>query len=120
HLRGVHRRADRLTPMHTLALTFLDPLAGALVAAVSVPALLLLYFLKLRRRPVRVTASFLWQRAAEDLQVNAPFRWLRVSLVLLLQLLALLLLCAAIARPALSDLPPASGRVIVMLDASAS
>jgi hypothetical protein len=35
-------------------------------------------------------------------------------------LLALLLLCAAIARPALSDLPPASGRVIVLLDASAS
>lgn len=106
--------------MHTLALTFLDPLAGLLAAGLSVPALLLLYFLKLRRRPVRVTASFLWQRAAEDLQVNTPFRWLRVSVVLLLQLLALLLLCAAIARPALSDLPPASGRVILLLDASAS
>ncbi|MGP1310854.1 MAG: vWA domain-containing protein, partial [Phycisphaerales bacterium] len=106
--------------MHSLALTFLDPLAGALAAGLAVPALLLLYFLKLRRRPVRVTASFLWQRAAEDLQVNTPFRWLRVSLVLLLQLLALLLLCAAIARPALSDLPPATGRVVVLLDASAS
>jgi hypothetical protein len=43
-----------------------------------------------------------------------------VSIVLLLQLLALLLLCAAIARPALNDLPPASGRVILLLDASAS
>ncbi len=106
--------------MHTLALTFLDPLTGLVVAGVAVPALLLLYFLKLRRRPVRVTASFLWQQAAEDLQVNTPFRWLRVSLVLLLQLLALLLLCAAIARPAMNDLPPASGRVIMLLDASAS
>lgn len=105
---------------HTLALTFLDPFAGLLAAGLSVPALLLLYFLKLRRRPVRVTASFLWQRAAEDLQVNTPFRWLRVSIVLLLQLLALLLLCAAIARPALSDLPPAGGRVILLIDASAS
>jgi hypothetical protein len=106
--------------MSALALTFLDPVSGIVAAGIAVPTLLLLYFLKLRRRPVRVTASFLWQRAAEDLQVNAPFRWLRLSLVLLLQLLALLLLCAAIARPALSDLPPASGRVIVLLDASAS
>lgn len=106
--------------MTSLALTFLDPVSGLVAAAVSVPALLLLYFLKLRRRPVRVTASFLWQRASEDLQVNAPFRWIRFSLVLLLQLLALLLLCAAIARPALSDLPPVSGRVVVLLDASAS
>lgn len=110
-----------LAPLtHTLALTFLDPFAGLLAAGICVPALLLLYFLKLRRRPVRVTSSFLWQRAAEDLQVNTPFRWLRVSIVLLLQLLALLLLCAAIARPALSDLPPAGGRVILLIDASAS
>ncbi len=106
--------------MQNLALTFLDPLTGLVVAGAAVPALLLLYFLKLRRRPVRVTASFLWQQAADDLQVNTPFRWLRVSLVLLLQLLALLLLCAAIARPAMNDLPPASGRVILLLDASAS
>ena len=106
--------------MSTVALTFLDPLSGLVAAGLAVPTLLLLYFLKLRRRPVRVTASFLWQRAAEDLQVNTPFRWIRFSLVLLLQLLALILLCAAIARPALSDVPPASGRVIVLLDASAS
>src|SRR5690606_9661062 len=106
--------------MPTLALTLLDPLTGLVAAGVSVPALLLLYFLKLRRRPVRVTASFLWQQAAKDLQVNTPFRWLRVSLVLLLQVLALLLLCAAIARPALRDVPPARGSVIILLDASAS
>jgi hypothetical protein len=106
--------------MAILALTFLAPLAGLAAAALAVPALLALYFLKLRRKPVRVSSTLLWWSAAQDLQVNAPFRWIRPSWLLLLQVGALLLVCAAIARPAI-DVPAAGGdRVILVVDRSAS
>lgn len=104
----------------TLALSFLEPLAGVGAAAVAIPALLLLYFLRLRRRPLRVSSVMFWERAAKDLQVNAPFQMIRLSWLLLLQLLAVALLCAALARPALDDDRPPEGRVAILIDASAS
>ncbi len=105
----------------TLALVFLDPVAGIVAGSIALPALALLYFLKLRRRPVRISSTMLWDRAVEDLQVNTPFRWLRLSLLLFIQALALGLLAAALGRPALLDpAAPPTGRVIFLIDASAS
>lgn len=101
-------------------MTFLAPLAGLIGAALAVPALLLLYFLKLRRRPVRVSSTMLWESAVRDLQANAPFRWIRPSLLLFLQLLALACLLAAIARPALDTGEPPPARLILLIDRSAS
>lgn len=101
-------------------ITFLAPTAGIVAASVSVPILVLFYFLKLRRRPLRVSSTLLWESAVRDLQVNTPFRWIRFSWLLLLQLLLLALLILALARPAL-DLPaPSAGRVIILVDCSAS
>ncbi len=101
-------------------MTLLDPLSTILTAAIAGPILVSLYFLKLRRRRVRVASTLLWQRAVQDLQVNEPFRWLRPSLLLFLQLLALALLAVAIGRPAVPGGLSASGRVILLLDRSAS
>ncbi len=103
-----------------LALEFLSPAAGIIAGAISVPLLVALYFLKLRRRPVRVSSTMLWERAVQDLQVNAPFRWIRPSWLLLLQALVLACLSLAAARPAI-DLPAvAGGRVILLIDRSGS
>ena len=56
----------------------------------------------------------------QDLQVNAPFRWIRPSWLLLLQALILACLALAAARPAI-DLPAISGgRVILLIDRSGS
>jgi len=104
----------------TLALTFLAPLAGIIAGAVGAPLLLLLYFLKLRRRPVRVSSTLLWERATADLQVNAPFRWIRFSWLLLLQLLLLGCVCLALARPALESGTTPTGRFVILIDRSAS
>ena len=82
-------------------MTLLDPLSAILTGAIAAPILVVLYFLKLRRRRLRVASTLLWQRAVQDLQVNEPFRWLRPSLLLFLQLLALALLAIAIGRPAI-------------------
>ena len=99
---------------------WLAPISGLIAAAVAVPLLVLLYFLKLKRREMPVTSTFLWKRAVQDLQVNAPFQRLRRSLLLLLQLLALLLVLVALARPILSlNLGPAR-RVVLLIDRSAS
>jgi len=100
--------------------TFLAPSAGLIAGAVLVPILLALYFLKLRRRPVRVSSTLLWRRAVHDLQVNAPFKMIKPSWLLLLQLLALASLLVAFARPAVDVSRGPTDRLVILIDRSAS
>lgn len=89
-------------------------------AVVAVPLLLLLYFLKLRRRSMRIASTMLWPRSAEDLQANVPFQRLRWSLLFLLQLLVVATLLAALARPVVQTGRSPWERVILLIDRSAS
>lgn len=100
--------------------SFLNPLTAAIAAAVVVPSLLLLYFLKLRRREVDVSSTILWRKSIQDLQVNAPFQKLRKNLLLLLQLLLLALLLLALARPVTHYTPGAGSSSVILVDRSAS
>jgi hypothetical protein len=99
---------------------FLSPLPAAITAAIAAPALLLLYFLKLRRRELPISSTFLWKKAIQDLQVNAPFQRLRRNLLLFLQMLLLLLLCLALARPVENYTPGAGKLSVILIDRSAS
>jgi len=99
---------------------WLTPLTALYAAAVSVPLLLLLYFLKLKRRERIVSSTLLWKRAVQDLQVNAPFQRLRRNILLLLQLLMLLAMLFALAGPILSLTPGPGRRYVVLIDRSAS
>ncbi len=102
-------------------MTLLNPAGAILAAAIGVPILLTLYFLKLRRRPVRVSSTMLWERAVRDLEVNVPFRWIRSSVSLFLQLLAIAALALAIGRPMLGGAGAAAGgRLLILIDRSAS
>src|SRR5512143_3412793 len=97
---------------------FLTPL-GFLLAGLAIP-ILLLYMLKLRRKQVQVSSTFLWEQLLRDQQANAPWQKLKRNLLLILQLLILAALVIAVARPALQVPTVASGSVIVLLDGSAS
>jgi len=99
---------------------WLTPLTALYAAAVSVPLLLLLYFLKLKRREQIISSTLLWKRAVQDLQVNAPFQRLRRNILLLLQLLMLLTILFALARPILSLTTGPGQRYVLLIDRSAS
>lgn len=99
-------------------MSFLNP--WALLLLLTVPVLVLLYFLKLKRPLIRVASTLLWQKVVEDMRVNSPFQRLKRSLLLLLQLLALIAAILALARPLLLVRENVNESVIVLLDNSAS
>lgn len=101
-------------------MTLLAPTAALLAAGLTLPVLLAFYLLKLRRRPVRVSATYLWAQTLRELQVNIPFRWLRPSWLLLLHLIILGLLITAAGRPAIPLAGISAPRVIILIDRSAS
>src|SRR6266567_3268940 len=100
--------------------SFLNTLPAAIAAGIVVPSLLLLYFLKLKRRELVISSTLLWKKAIQDLQVNAPFQRLRRNLLLLLQLLLLALLCLALSRPVANFTPGAAKLTVILIDRSAS
>ncbi|HEX4148923.1 MAG TPA: BatA and WFA domain-containing protein, partial [Pirellulales bacterium] len=91
----------------------------AAIAAVP-PALVALYFLKLRRQPLQVPSTYLWRKSIEDLHVNSLLQKLRQSLLLWLQLLLLALLILALLRPNWTGRQLSGGRYIFLVDNSAS
>lgn len=99
---------------------FLTPLTALFAGLVAVPLLLLLYFLKLKRRELVVSSTLLWKRAVQDLQVNAPFQRLRKNILLFLQLLMLFALLLALAVPILSLASGRARRHVLLIDRSAS
>src|SRR5436190_24170707 len=100
--------------------SLLNVLPAAIAAGIVVPSLLLLYFLKLRRREMPVSSTLLWKKAIQDLQVNAPFQKLRRNLLLLLQMLLLILLLLALSRPIANYKPGAGQSTVIIIDRSAS
>lgn len=101
-------------------MSFLAPIAGLIAGAIGGAAVLLLYMLRLRRRPVRVSSTLLWRRAVRDMEGNVPWQRLSPSLLLLLHLLIVLLLALALARPVREDAVGRNDLVYLVIDASAS
>jgi len=101
-------------------MTFLAPVAGLVALVLGTGAVAALHFLKLRRRPIRVSSTLLWSQAARDLQVNAPWSMLRLRASLLLELLTAAIMAGAIAQPVLQGAAATSSRVAIVVDVSAS
>ena len=100
--------------------SILNPWTALAAAGVVIPSLLLLYFLKLRRKELPIASTLLWKKSVQDLQVNAPFQRLRRNLLLFLQLAALLALLFALARPVSFHNGSAADSTLLLVDRSAS
>ncbi len=101
-------------------MTWATPILGAIAAGVAIPLLLLLYFLKLRRREVEISSTLLWTKSVRDMQANAPFQRLRRNILLLLQLLALAAALLAVAQPEIARAAADGRRLVILIDRSAS
>src|SRR5436305_9703709 len=99
-------------------MTLLVP--AALAFGIIIPIILLLYFMRPRRQARVVGSTLLWQQALPDLQASRPWQRLRITPLLLLQLLAALVVVLVLARPAIFFSSPISGDTIIILQASAS
>ena len=99
-------------------MSFLNP--AAFFFLLGIPAVILLHLLKIRRRQALVSSTLLWTDSLRDQQASAPFRRLKPTLLLLLQILAILLLALALARPVRTVLVPGYERTVFILDVSAS
>ena len=99
-------------------MSFLAP--GAFLLGLLLPLIVLLYLLKLKRIEQPVSSTYLWQRMVRDVEANSPWQRLRRNLLLFLQLLFLILLIFALARPFNWQSGISSQAAILILDTSAS
>ena len=97
-------------------MSFLAPLLA--VFGISVPAIVVLYILKVRRRDVVVSSTLLWRGDAVDRQASVPWQRIRPSWLLFLQLLAAIALVLALTRPALAHPAELGPDTVVIIDAS--
>ncbi len=99
-------------------MNFANP--AALWLLVAVPPLLSLYFLRVRRRRVKVPSVLLWATVVQNQRTARPWDKFRKHLLLWLQLLLLLLLTLALAGPSLPGTTRLGASTVWILDGSAS
>ena len=92
-------------------LLYLIPLAGIII---------FLYFLKMRRKDFKVPAAFLWPASTTDVRANAPLQRIKFSWLLVLQIIAIALIVASLARPQTRQEGLAGNITIFVVDTSAS
>src|SRR5216117_1450412 len=90
-------------------------LGGALLLAI-----LATYLLRPKRPQRRVSSTFLWLAALNEVQAQRPWRRVPPSVLLILQIAALAALVLALARPFVLTTESTGAFSIVLLDASAS
>ncbi len=100
-------------------MSFLAPWIG-LLAALTLPLVVLLYFLRLKRRQLTIPSTILWQRSFLDLRANTPFQRLRKNLLMFLQLLIFACLALALAQPLVRAAASTGRRIVLLVDISAS
>lgn len=99
-------------------MAFLNPAAFYLLGVL--PIVIAMHFLKLRRKRFVVSSILLWRESAEDQKANVPFQRLRNLLLPILQTIFLLLIVVSVARPALRLPGILDGKIIYIIDNSAS
>ncbi len=98
-------------------MTWLQPWAVWFLA--GLPLIVLLYLLKVRRRPATVSTLIFWQRVVQEHRRRALFHRLRSLFSLLLHLLIFALIVAALARPTFDRFVRDGDSTVLVLDVRA-
>ncbi len=98
-------------------MTFIN--TWAIGFAALAPVIVLLYLLKLKRRPLLVSTLMFWQRVLQENRRRAFFQKLRQLFSLLLHLLIFALLLGALARPTWDRLVREGASTVLIVDARA-
>src|SRR5688572_8742236 len=99
-------------------MNFLTPIALGFAAAI--PLVVVFYLFKRKRVVKLVSSTLLWQRFLAVTQASAPFQKLRHNWLLIFQILMLLLVIFALARPYFQGQSKESRLRVLILDGSAS
>lgn len=99
-------------------MSFANP-AGWWLATLVIP-IIALHILKAQRTQVEVASTLEWESIDRPVAAARPWQRLRWSIPLLLQLLAVALLAAALAGPALNTGRTSAEHVVIMVDTSSS
>ncbi len=99
-------------------MNFLSPTAFLLFGLAA--PIVALYILKLRRRREPVSTLLFWEQIFREKQTTSLFQKLKHLLSLLLQLLFLILLVLALARPQFAFMTKSARQLILIIDRSAS
>src|SRR5687768_10286291 len=97
---------------------FFAPLA--LVALPLMGVIIALYLLRMRRPSAPIASLELWDESVRDREANTLWQRLQLSALLVLQLLVLLSLILALARPWLKQEDVGRRNVVLVIDTSAS
>lgn len=82
--------------------------------------IIIMYLLKKKHQDIEVSSIYLWQKAAADIEANAPWQRLRKNILLILQLLAFFMLVFFLAKPYFISDTLKVDNLIVVLDKSLS
>ncbi len=99
-------------------MNFLSP-TSLFLFGLAIP-IIALYILKLRRRREPVSTLMFWEQLFKERQTTSLFQRLKHLLSLLLQLLFLVLLVFAVARPQFAFITKSARQLILIIDHSAS
>jgi len=75
--------------------------------------------MKLRRKELLITGSFLWKKVMQDARVDSFFQKLKVNILLIIQILIILFIVSALVRPYFESLGTLSSETILIIDTSA-
>ncbi len=107
-----------MTGLLAFGWTLANPFGLALLG-LAVPVLLF-HILKPRRQAVTVSSTFLWRSIERPVSSASPWQKLRWSLLLLAQLLLVVLLALAVAKPVRLEASALSEHTVFIIDASGS
>jgi hypothetical protein len=99
-------------------MNFINP--AAFYALITIAIVILLYFLKLKRKKIVISNLFLFNKMLVDQKANRPFQRLKKNLLLFIQILFLLVAIFGLARPTFIKDEFSNFNYIIIIDSSAS